>query len=195
MIPLSEVSHALSMRTEQSLGSSWHDRFGAAGMPPRPPEQCSCGSSRCPKWSESKRRRTSTTLHRRVFSRSLGCLERPYCVGGHGVRIFRANPSEMRSSTPGCARPNRVCSCQAKLRKRLRRFGCSSLAAETYPLGSPITSHARFSRAHVSVLCSRARRRVSRVASRAPIASTRSSSRHVHRRLRDPGYSPERTEF
>ena len=30
--------------------------------------------------------------------------------------------------------PNRVCSCQAKLRKRLRRFGYSSLAAETYPL-------------------------------------------------------------
>src|SRR5687768_10629930 len=36
---------------------------------------------------------------------------------------------------PARAQPNRVCSCQAKLWKRLRRFGYSSLAAETYPLG------------------------------------------------------------
>ena len=51
-------------------------------------------------------------------------------------------------------RPNRVCSSQAKLWKRLRRFGYSSLAAETYPLGctqvpdvtdgSPVTEEALF---------------------------------------------------
>jgi hypothetical protein len=40
----------------------------------------------------------------------------------HSRRIHRA------------ATPNNVCSCQARLRKRLRRFGCTSLAAETCSL-------------------------------------------------------------